>query len=191
MGDTVASFGYLTLLLLAIGGWWISSNRPSIGKTLQMALVWGMIFMGGMAIYGLWNDISSDYSAQITGGDAEITIPRSRDGHYYAKVKINDVDINFLVDTGASDLVLTREDAKKVGINVATLPFLGSANTANGTVPIAYARLAEVRFGSYIDRAVPASVSGGEMVKSLLGMSYLGLFDRIEILSDRLVLYRK
>ena len=190
MGDTIASFGYLALLLIALGGWWVASNRPTIGKTLQMALVWGMIFMGGMAIYGLWNDISSDHRAQITGNDGEITIPRSRDGHYYVTVIINGVDINFLVDTGASDLVLTREDAEKVGINVATLPFLGSANTANGTVPIAYTRLAEVRLGSYLDNAVSASISGGEMVKSLLGMSYLGLYERIEILSDRLVLYR-
>ena len=191
MGDLVTSVGYLTLLLLAVGGWWVASNRPSIGKTLQMALVWGMIFMGGMAIYGLWNDISNDYySAQIISSDGEITIPRARDGHYYVKAKINGVDINFLVDTGASDLVLTREDAEKVGINVATLPFLGSANTANGTVPIAYTRLAEVRLGSYLDSAVSASISGGEMVKSLLGMSYLGLYERIEILSDRLVLYR-
>ena len=191
MADVVASFGYLAVLLLAVGGWWMASNRPSIGKTLQMALVWGMIFMGGMAIYGLWNDISNDYySAQIISSDGEITIPRASDGHYYVKAKINGVDINFLVDTGASDLVLTREDAEKVGINVATLPFLGSANTANGTVPIAYTRLAEVRLGSYLDSAVSASISGGEMVKSLLGMSYLGLYDRIEILSDRLVLYR-
>ena len=190
MGDLVASFGYLTLLLLAVGGWWVTSNRPSIGKTLQMALVWGMIFMGGMAIYGLWNDISHDYSTQITRNDGEISIPRARDGHYYVKAKINGVDINFLVDTGASDLVLTREDAEKVGIKVENLPFLGSANTANGTVPIAYTRLAEVRLGSYLDRAVSASINGGEMVKSLLGMSYLGLYDRIEILSDRLVLYR-
>jgi aspartyl protease family protein len=191
MADVVASFGYLAVLLLAVGGWWMASNRPSIGKTLQMALVWGMIFMGGMAIYGLWNDISNDYySAQIISSDGEITIPRASDGHYYVKAKINGVDISFLVDTGASDLVLTREDAEKVGINVATLPFLGSANTANGKVSIAYTRLAEVRLGSYLDSAVSASISGGEMVKSLLGMSYLGLYDRIEILSDRLVLYR-
>ena len=191
MADVVASFGYLAVLLLAVGGWWMASNRPSIGKTLQMALVWGMIFMGGMAIYGLWNDISNDYySAQIISSDGEITIPRASDGHYYVKAKINGVDISFLVDTGASDLVLTREDAEKVGIKVANLPFLGSANTANGTVPIAYTRLAEVRLGSYLDSAVSASISGGEMVKSLLGMSYLGLYDRIEILSDRLVLYR-
>ena len=191
MADVVASFGYLAVLLLAVGGWWVASNRPSIGKTLQMALVWGMIFMGGMAIYGLWNDISNEYySAQIISSDGEITIPRASDGHYYVKAKINGVDINFLVDTGASDLVLTREDAEKVGIKVENLPFLGSANTANGTVPIAYTRLAEVRLGSYLDRAVSASINGGEMLKSLLGMSYLGLYDRIEILSDRLVLYR-
>lgn len=104
--------------------------------------------------------------------------------------EINGVDINFLVDTGASDLVLSRADAQRVGIDVDALPFLGSANTANGTVPIAYTRLNQVRLGPHLDRDVSASVNGGEMKKSLLGMSYLGKYDRIVNLGDRLVLNR-
>jgi aspartyl protease family protein len=190
MGDTLASVGYLAVLMVAIGGWFMVSNRPSIGKSLQMALVWGMIFMGGMAIYGMWNDITRNHAIQMSSDDGVITLPRARDGHYYATVEINGVAINFLVDTGASDLVLSRTDAQRVGIDVAALPFLGSANTANGTVPIAYTRLTKVRLGPHLDRDVSASINGAEMDKSLLGMSYLGQYDRIEILSDRLVLHR-
>lgn len=190
MADTLASVGYLTILLIAIGGWFMASNRPSIGKSLQIALVWGMIFMAAMAIYGMWSDITRSYVAQVTSEDETITLPRARDGHYYATVKINGVNINFLVDTGATDLVLSRADADKIGLDVAELPFLGSAYTANGTVPIAYTLLREVRLGPYLDRSVSASINGGEMDKSLLGMSYLGKYDRIEILNDRLVLHR-
>ena len=190
MGDTLASFGYLAILLVAVVGWFMATNRPSIGRSLQMALVWGMIFMGGMAIYGMWHDISRSYAIQVSSDGGAITLPRERDGHYYVTAEINGVDINFLVDTGASDLVLSRADAQRVGIDVDALPFLGSANTANGTVPIAYTRLNQVRLGPHLDRDVSASVNGGEMKKSLLGMSYLGKYDRIEILGDRLVLNR-
>ena len=62
-GDLLASLGYLALLLLALGGAYLASHRQSVGKSLQMALVWGMIFMGCMAIYGLWGDISRDYGS--------------------------------------------------------------------------------------------------------------------------------
>ena len=190
MADTLASVGYLTILLMAVGGWYMASNRPSIGKSLQIALVWGMIFMAGMAIYGMWSDITRSYVAQVTSEDGAITLPRARDGHYYATVEINGVNINFLVDTGATDLVLSRTDTEKIGLDVSELSFLGTANTANGTVPIAYTILRKVRLGPHLDRSVSASVNGGEMDKSLLGMSYLGKYDRIEILNDRLVLHR-
>ena len=168
MGDTLASFGYLAILLVAVAGWFMATNRPSVGRSLQMALVWGMIFMGGMAIYGMWHDISRNYAIQVSSDGGAITLPRERDGHYYVTAEINGVDINFLVDTGASDLVLSRADAQRVGIDVDALPFLGSANTANGTVPIAYTRLNKVRLGPHLDRDVSASVNGGEMKKAFL-----------------------
>jgi len=56
-GDSLASLGYLALLLVALGGAYLASHRQSVGKSLQMALVWGMIFLGCMAVYGLWGDI--------------------------------------------------------------------------------------------------------------------------------------
>ena len=60
-GESLASLGYLALLLVALGGAYLASHRQSVGKSLQMALVWGMIFLGCIAVYGLWGDISRDY----------------------------------------------------------------------------------------------------------------------------------
>ena len=192
-GDSLASLGYLALLLLALGGAYLASHRQSVGKSLQMALVWGMIFMGCMAIYGLWGDISRDYgrnSLPITQQDGAIALPRASDGHYYVTAEVNGTEIEFLVDTGASDIVLSRVDAARIGFDSDKLAFLGSARTANGVVPIAYGRLKTIRLGHHLDQAVSVSINGGEMDKSLLGMSYLGRFGRIEITQDQLILRR-
>ena len=192
-GDLLASLGYLALLLLALGGAYLASHRQSVGKSLQMALVWGMIFMGCMAIYGLWGDISRDYgrkSLPITQQDGAIALPRASDGHYYVTANVNGTEIEFLVDTGASDIVLSRLDAARIGFDLDRLAFLGSARTANGVVPIAYGRLKTIRLGNHLDQAVSVSINGGEMDKSLLGMSYLGRFGRIEMTQDQLILRR-
>ena len=192
-GDSLANLGYLALLLLALGGAYLASHRQSVGKSLQMALVWGMIFMGCMAIYGLWGDISRDYgrnSLPITQQYGAIALPRASDGHYYVTAEVNGTKIKFLVDTGASDIVLSRVDAARIGFDLDKLAFLGSARTANGVVPIAYGRLKTIRLGNHVDQAVSVSINGGEMDKSLLGMSYLGRFGRIEMTQDQLILRR-
>ena len=192
-GDSLASLGYLALLLLALGGAYLASHRQSVGKSLQMALVWGMIFMGCMAIYGLWGDISRDYgrkSLPITQQDGAIAMPRASDGHYYVTAEVNGTEIEFLVDTGASDIVLSRADAARIGFDLDKLAFSGSARTANGVVSIAYGRLKTMRLGHHLDQAVSVSINGGEMDKSLLGMSYLGRFGRIEMTQDQLILRR-
>ena len=192
-GDSLASLGYLALLLLALSGAYLASHRQSVGKSLQMALVWGMIFMGCMAIYGLWGDISRDYgrkSLPITQQDGAIAMPRASDGHYYVTAEVNGTEIEFLVDTGASDIVLSRADAARIGFDLDKLAFSGSARTANGVVPIAYGRLKTMRLGHHLDQAVSVSINGGEMDKSLLGMSYLGRFGRIEMTQDQLILRR-
>ena len=192
-GESLANLGYLALLLLALGGAYLASHRQSVGKSLQMALVWGMIFLGCMAVYGLWGDISRDYgrnSLPITQQDGAIALPRAPDGHYYVTAEVNGAAIDFLVDTGASDIVLSRADAARIGFDLEKLAFLGSARTANGVVPIAYSRLKAIQLGPYLDQGLSVAINGGEMEKSLLGMSYLGLFGRIEIAQDQLILRR-
>ncbi len=189
-GDEIASILYLVLLLLAIGGYFVVTYARNLGRLIQQALLWGMIFVGVIAAAGLWPSISDRaVPRQAYVGDS-IEIPRSIDGHYYLSLVVNGAPLRFVVDTGASGMVLTRQDASRVGINPDRLAYLGRANTANGAVPIADVTLDAVTLNGVTDRRVRASVNGGEMDTSLLGMSYLQRFNRIEIAGNRLVLTR-
>jgi len=63
-----------------------------------------------------------------------------------------------MIDTGASLVVLSREDARQVGINPAPADFTARAATANGVVLVASVVLKEVAIGEVIVRNVPAAV---------------------------------
>ncbi len=189
--DQIMQAIYLGLLGLAIAGSYIAANRNDLGKMAQQALIWLLIFVGVVGAYGLWDEISNDVTGRQTFiGDARVEVPRSRDGHYYLTLDINDVPVDFVVDTGASQVVLTRRDAARIGLDPDTLNYFGSASTANGIVRTAPVQLETVAMGDILDRNLPAVVNEGEMEGSLLGMTYLGLYDRIEITNGRLVLTR-
>ena len=182
---------YLGVLGLAIGGSVLVAGRQNIGKTAQQAAIWLFIFLGVVGAYGLWDDISRDVTGrQSTRSDGRIEVPRHIDGHYYLTLDVNDAPIRFVVDTGASDVVLTQADATRIGIDPLSLNYWGSAMTANGRVSIAPVLLNSVRLETIKDRNVPAVVNGGDIAESLLGMTYLNRFQHIEISNNQLVLTR-
>ncbi len=181
---------YLGLLLVALGGWALVEYRGRLGVALRTAMAWGLIFVGVMAGYGLWNDLrQSEAPVQIMAEGGEIVLPRAPDGHYYLTLTIAGQPLEFLVDTGATNVVLSQDDARKLGIDPATLAYLGEANTANGTVRTARVTLTDVALGAVVDPRLAAYVNDGEMDGSLLGMDYLGRF-RIEIDGNQMVLTR-
>jgi len=182
---------YLVLLGAAIGGSAIVAGRNNMGKMAQQAAIWALIFVGVIGAYGLWEDISQDNNPRQAMVDTDtIAVPRSFDGHYHLTLEINGTPVDFVVDTGASQVVLSTRDAERVGFDPATLDYTGAANTANGVVRTAPVVLDQVALESITDRRIPAVVNGGAMDNSLLGMTYLGLYDRIEITNGELVLTR-
>ena len=183
---------YLIVLLAMVVGWFFMQSREGLNKTLQYAAVWAMIFVGGAAAVGLWQDISRDArTSQISvSGADQIIVPRARDGHYYLTAEVNKAAIRFVVDTGATDMVLTQSDARRAGLDPDGLAYLGRANTANGEVRTAFVRLDRVQLGSVTDRDIAAVVNQGEMEQSLLGMGYLQNWGRIEITGGELILTR-
>lgn len=189
-GDMIARLGYLGLLLVAVCGYIIVEFRGRMGQAMRMASAWALIVVGLMAGYGLWADLRRDVlprQAVVEGG--EIRLPRAGDGHYHLTLDVNGTDIRFLVDTGASQVVLTQSDAERLGIDTDTLAFIGEARTANGIVRTAPVTLPEVTLGPYTDARISAVVNEGEMDISLLGMSYLGRY-RIEIADGQMILRR-
>jgi len=182
---------YLVLLGTAIAGSAIVAGRNNMGKMAQQAAVWVLIFIGIIGAYGLWDDISNEVNPQqAVMAEGEVVVPRSRDGHYHLTLQVNNQPVDFIVDTGATQVVLSQRDAKRIGIDPATLDYFGSAQTANGVVRTAPVVLDEVVLAGVIDRKVGAVVNAGAMDTSLLGMTYLGLYDRIEIANNELVLKR-
>lgn len=192
--DDTASLVYLLLLLLLVAGSYLVVSRGRLGQVLTQAALWALIFLGMIAAYGLWPDIRTailpSQAAVVTPEGAAVSVPRAINGHYYLDLRINGTPVTFTVDTGATDLVLSREDARRVGIEPEDLAYLGSADTANGTVRTARVTLDEVALEGIVDRGVRAVVTDGALDGSLLGMSYLHLFSRIEIAGGELVLTR-
>ncbi|MEM8631158.1 MAG: TIGR02281 family clan AA aspartic protease [Pseudomonadota bacterium] len=191
-GDDYGRLAYLVLLGAAVGGYFLVAERRNIGKLFRQAALWGLIFLGVIAGFGLWGDIRDDVVPRqsYVAEEGRIEVPRSPDGHYYLTLRVNDAPIRFVVDTGASQVVLTQEDARRAGIDPGSLAYVGRAHTANGLVSTAPVTLQSVELGPVSDARVRAQVNGGEMRESLLGMSYLDRYGSLEIRDGRLILTR-
>ena len=190
--DQIGEMAYLAILGGAVLVWYISRHKLSLGKVAQQALAWVLIFVAVIAAVGVWDDIRATITPQqsVHSDSNQIIVPRARDGHYYLTLMINDQPVQFLVDTGASQMVLNKADADKIGLNPDDMIYSSVAYTANGTVATAPVRLSRVELGPYSDDRVSAWVNGGELDQSLLGMSYLQRWSSIEIRDGSLVLTR-
>ena len=107
------------------------------------------------------------------------------------KVRLNNrVDARFLVDTGASGIVLSPADAMRIGFDPVELSFTGYAETANGTVRTAAVRLGSIEIGPIRIDDLPATVNQAAMRGSLLGMSFLERLRSYEVRDGALILRR-
>jgi aspartyl protease family protein len=183
---------YLSILALMLSVGMFAAYRGRLGRAMQHALIWVLIFAGIVIAYRFNEQLSGGLRPQamevIDGGS--VLLRRGEDGHFHAALDINGREIRFLVDTGATAMVLSKRDAARAGIDLDALVFSIPSATANGTVYGAPVRLDEVRFGPFVDRAVPAMVNGGDMRTSLLGMRYLDRFARISVEGERMLLQR-
>lgn len=183
---------YLGLLAAVLLGSVLMTRRGAFKKAAFQGGIWMVIFAAVIAGVGIWQDIRSPQSSALnfTTQNGNVVISQGADGHYRVTIKVNDQPLSFLVDTGASHVVLTQKDAQALGFKLENLQFWNTAMTANGPVSTAPVRLREMTLGPYTDRNVSASVNSGEMRISLLGMSYLNLYSSIEISQKQMILKR-
>ncbi|QDY68714.1 retropepsin-like aspartic protease family protein [Qingshengfaniella alkalisoli] len=190
--DELGRVIYLVLLGSVIAVYFFVQNRQRMGQVAQQAAIWGLIFLGAVALYGLWGDIGPALrpSSTVVTDSGEVQIRQASDGHYYVPLELNGTRLTLMVDTGATDMVLSEDDAAKIGINADQLAYTGIARTANGTVRTARVTLDDVQLGPFADQEVGAQVSEGEMPGSLLGMSYLSRFSTMTFSNGTLTLAR-
>lgn len=105
-------------------------------------------------------------------GPAQLS--KSADGHYWADAMIEGRPVRVMVDTGASVVALTRNDALRLGLKLTPDDFSGKVITASGEVRAAPVELSAVAVGGARVERVQALVVEEGLPHSLLGMSYLG-----------------
>lgn len=188
--DSAAKLVYLVLLGSAVLFWYVVTVRRQLGYAMQQAAAWALLFAGVMAAYGLKDEIrNAVFQPRMTiSQDGHTELRRSEDGHFYATAKVNGALIRFLVDTGATGIVLSKPDAALSGIDPDRLNYLGRARTANGVIRTAQVELDELQLAQRTFRNLLASVSDSDLEISLLGQSFLSRYRSIEITGDRLIL---
>ena len=121
-------------------------------------------------------------------GPNEHLIIASMDGHFYLKGKANGKDIRFMIDTGASDIILSPQAASRVGIDLKSLKFTQRYQTANGIGFGAHHWLKSLSIGPFRFSEIKVSINQSEMSESLLGMSFLERLQSFEFRGDKLYL---
>lgn len=123
-----------------------------------------------------------------SGRPREVLLGRSGDSHFYADTEIDGRNIRMMVDSGASIVALTRDDAEAIGINVDDLPIGGSARTAGGVVPMRLVILDSIEVEGIEVRSVQAAVIDADMGVSLLGQSFLSKLAAVNVEGDTMTL---
>lgn len=129
---------------------------------------------------------TTEIPASVPGQAAAIT--KAKDGHYWAEAVVDGHQVRFLVDTGATTVALTTEDARRLGIDPSTLDYNYSVTTASGQARAASVKLASVSVAGARVSNVDALVIEKGLETSLLGMTYLGRLSRFEATQTALIL---
>ena len=123
----------------------------------------------------------------VESGSGSVTLERAFDGHFYADAQVNGATVHFLVDTGASGIALSADDARAAGLafDPGQAEVIGSG--ASGAVTGHWVKLNRVELGLKSVNDAPAVIlEGGD--RSLLGQSFLSEFSSVEVHGDTMVL---
>ncbi len=188
-----ANFAYLAVLVIMFTAmiWRLPAENKK--KALKSFGIWGLIIFCTVVVYSFRFELMNTpvFASLFPGygyttGDAhELNFKKASDGHFYINAVINNVSIKFLVDTGASDTVLSPSDARKIGLDVRNLDYTKFYNTANGLVKAAPVLIQEIGIRDIRLNNVTAAVNQVGLEHSLMGMSALSDF-AINIDQDRL-----
>lgn len=121
--------------------------------------------------------------------DRTVEIRASSNGHFHTTAYVNGRAVDVMVDTGATIVALTWEDAQRAGLFVKASDFRHKVSTANGTAKVAAVTLDLVSIGDITVRNVQAAVAEpGKLQTTLLGMTFLGELSRTEMSRGTLLL---
>lgn len=172
----------LLLLVLVGSAVLVRWRSQSLGQWGRYALVWIAIALVLVVGYSYRSQINSVWSRSLAlvmpGHPVQLTpgtviVGAGEDRHFRVDATVDGAAMQFLVDTGATSVVLNRQDARRIGFTNDTLSFTRRTETANGIGLGAPIRLREIQVGSIVVRDVRALVNKAPMSSSLLGINFL------------------
>jgi aspartyl protease family protein len=180
LGDPyfVRTVGFLALISTSL----LFVREINLKQTVRNVLIW--LAVGGILIIGfsfqnelkdvglrLRSQLVPEYAVET--GSREITLSEGEDGHYHVYGAINGTRIRFLIDTGASDIVLDLADAQRLDIDLNALTFDRPFGSANGVGYGASQEVTDLSVGPIHFSDVKVSINRAPMGSSLLGMAFL------------------
>jgi len=182
---------------------------PGTQRLLREAGSWAVVALIGVAAFTHFDELRSG-TARLFGVPAPgeggarqddagematarfgsmVEIKAGRGGHFNTEAEINGRPVEVMIDTGATMVALSYEDAERAGLYLNDGDFTATVSTANGVARVAPVTLDRVSIGDITVRDVPAAVAEpGRLKMSLLGMTFLNKLSRFDMRSGTLVL---
>lgn len=195
-GDDWMHALYLVALLAFLASGLVFS-RANLREQFGALAAWAAIIAILVLVYAFrqeagyaWQRFTSALlPGTVTDTGQELSLERSRDGMFPVLAEVNGVSVRFLFDTGASSVMLTDEDARRLGITLADSDYRIPVETANGRTTAARVVLQEVAIGNLRRSNVEALVAQpGASDISLLGHSFLDKVRSYEVRGDQLII---
>jgi aspartyl protease family protein len=187
------------IVILALGVMRLAVSTKPLGamaKQLAVILAVGVVLVAGYSyrndFRGLTNRLAGNLipSRGVEVAPGVLRFTADDGGQFAIDANVDDVPVHFMMDTGASGVILSKADALRLGLNPQSLSYTAQFSTANGLVRAAPVKLGTLQIGSLRTEGVSAWVNEGDLDQSLLGMTYLSTLGRIEIKGDTLILER-
>ncbi|MGF1651147.1 MAG: TIGR02281 family clan AA aspartic protease [Hyphomicrobiaceae bacterium] len=188
-GDTIAGITAAVALLIIVGSGVLGSYSGRMTQALRDAVTWIAIALVLVIAYSFRDDLRPLYErvaselappgtainvAGETGEERAVRVRKRANGHFVVQAEINGTSVSMLVDTGASSVVLSADDARAIGLDPSSMSYNVSVSTANGIAYAAPVRLPAVSVSGIRREGIQALIAQpGALNQSLLGMSFL------------------
>jgi len=193
-GNTQMRALYFIIIIVAAGSSVLFHYRGRMSTAALHLAIWlGLIFVLVLG-YSFRDEIGTHLHAEFRPSflrqteAGEYVVRAAEDGHFYVDATIGEVPVRFLVDTGASDIVLPAEMATQLGFRPEDLRYTQTVSTANGITRGAPITLTHLTVGPKTLRDVTAYVNEGALDTPLLGMRFLRALHAYRVQDDRLFL---
>ncbi|MAU40775.1 MAG: TIGR02281 family clan AA aspartic protease [Kordiimonas sp.] len=185
---------YGLALIAFVGGALVVHIRLRPVTALKQAAIWVIIILILVLGYSYGNDGRERLVAELSPdrghqSEGQISYRADMTGHFFIRANINNIPVRFMVDTGASEIVLSPADARRVGFDLQKLTYSQRYQTANGIVAGAPVRLNQLVVGPIVMTDIRASVNSAQMRTSLLGMHFLNQLSGYQVRDEVLTLY--